>query len=207
MILDRPFVHLWHYCKCSMHAYIEVNGIRKEFFMDSTMDGESHILDLDNRDNFIEVACFDEWPSGDPCYHFFRYDGTDVYKIGEMDAYSLIDGQGNLISYFHLSRFTPLFYSSWYTIQEGEFVQKANDFSDYLGRTYEFSGGDAFFIPFEEMPESYQQRWEWEEIRHFEPCNIKLIDVKLYSWDIAMNDYYVELPDGERGMMYFWIGD
>lgn len=187
--------------------YIEINGTREEFYMDYTYDGEVHVIDLDINDNYIEVACFDEGPSGDPCYHFFRYDGTGVFKIGEIDAYALIDGRGNLISSFNISKFTPLFYSSWYTIEEDEFVKKANDINDNLGKTYEFSGGEAFFIPFEEMPESYQQRWEWEEIRHFEPCKIKLIDIRLYYWDSAMNDYYVELPDGEKGMMYFWIGD
>lgn len=45
--------------------YIEVNGIKEIIYMDSPT-GEAYIIDMDSNDNFVEVAIFDDGPSGDP---------------------------------------------------------------------------------------------------------------------------------------------
>jgi hypothetical protein len=186
--------------------YIEVNGIRQEFYMDYTLSGEVQILDLDESDNFHEIACFDEGPSDDPHYHFFRYDGTKLYEIGEIDAYAYMDGKGKLISGFHISHFTPKFYSAWYQVEENQLVFHSNTMEPYLGKAYEFEGGKAYFLPFDEMPEEVE--FQWEELIQFEPGKLNLIDVYiLFEDNPVLNHYFVEFEDGKRGLLYFWIGD
>lgn len=188
-------------------TYIEVNETRLSFSVEFPIDGEVHIVDLDQNDRYLEVACYDDGPSGDPSYIFFRYDGSSIYQLGQIDAYASIDGRGRLISSFHRSNyFKPSFCSAWYEISNNSLIRKDNDISRFLGQTYEFAGGDAYFIPYEELPEHPEIRWE--KMKQFEACQVKLIDI----WGIdesnrILNYFYVELPSGEKGLMYFWIGD
>lgn len=181
-------------------SYIEVNQIKLSFNMDNPFY-EVHILDLDKGDSYLEVACYDNGPSGDPVFIIFRYDGSSVYELGQIDVYASIDGEGRLVSYFHRNNyFKPEFCSAWYEIINNMLVLKDNKIDQYLGLMYDFAGGDAYFIPYEELPE--QPDIQWDEIKHFEACKVKLIDI----WG-GMNYYYIELPTGEKGLIYFWIGD
>ncbi len=187
-------------------TYIEVNGIRQEFYMDYTMTGEVRVLNLDESDKFYEIAYFDEGPSGDPHYHFYRYDGTKLYEVGEIDAYAYMDGKGRLISGFHISHFTPRFYSAWYQIEDSRLILHNNNMESYLGKVYEFAGGDAYFLPFDEMPEEIE--FQWEKTIQFAPGKLKLIDIYiLFDENPFLNNYFVEFEDGKKGLLYFWIGD
>jgi hypothetical protein len=181
-------------------SFIEVNQIKLSFNVDNPYDGEVHIIDLDKSDPYLEVASFDDGPSGDPEYLFFRYDGSSIYEIGRIDAYASIDGSGRLISSFHRSNyFKPSFCSAWYEILNNALVIKHNRIDPYLGQMYDFAGGDAYFIPYEELPENPDI--QWDETKHFDACKVKIIDIR------GMNEYYIELPTGEKGLIYFWIGD
>jgi hypothetical protein len=192
-----------------IQAYIKVDSQQKEINMDYTTDGEVEIIDLDKNDNYFEVACFDEGPSGDPNYKIYRYDGDKLYYIGDINTFAsaLADGKGKVISGFNRSiYFTPSFCSECIMVEDNTFVQKIVAIEEYIGKTYEFSGGDAYFWPCEEMPEQFEMRWEPEYLRRFEVCEIRLLDI--YQLDNhTLDAYFVELPDGERGMLYFWIGD
>ncbi|MBH1941501.1 hypothetical protein I5677_11410 [Mobilitalea sibirica] len=192
--------------KRNKSPYIKVNGIKLDIYMDYTYNGEVGILDLDEKDGFIELAYLDEGPSGDPHYVFYRYNGTSLYELGEIDAYSLMDGQGHLISGFHLSDVQPVFYSAWYEIMDNRFVKKNHDLSEYIGKSYEFNGGEAYFIPKDNLNDPLELRWEWEAIKNFEPTTLKLLDIHI-PYDRTLNFYLVEFPNGERGLLYFWIGD
>jgi len=188
-------------------SYLEVNDIKQEFDIDNSYDGEVRIVDLDQNDNYLEVACFDEGPSGDPAYLFFRYDGVNLYEIGSIDAFARIDEQGKLISSFHISwQFRPSFCSAWYEIENNTLVKKNNDIDKYLELTYDFNGGDAYFIPFDKIPDNLEIGWE--ETKRFEATKVKLIDILyLDSLNRTLNFYFVTFPSGEKGLLYFWIGD
>lgn len=191
----------------SITSYIEVNQLRLTFEVDNPYDGEVHIIDLDKNDPYLEVACFDDGPSGDPHYVIFRYDGTHIYESGRIDAFATMDGKGKLISSFHQNRyFEPKFCSAWYEIVNNAMVLKNNKIDQYLGQMYDFSGGEAYFIPYEKLP--VQPEIRWEEVKHFEPCEVRLIDIwGMSEDDRLLNYYFVELPTGETGLIYFWIGD
>lgn len=189
-----------------IQTYIKVNEVKQEFYMDYTHNGEVRLVDLDKRDKFIEIAIFDEGPSGDPHYKIFRYDGQKLHEIGQIDSGALMDGQGKLLSQFTVSRFSPRFYSAWCEISNNTFVQKTNDIGKYLGKNYWFDGGEAFFTPLQGMPVNFEPTWG--ETEQFEATSIKLIDVYFsYAEDRVLNYYFVEFANGERGMLYFWIGD
>lgn len=182
-------------------SYIEVNKIKLSFDIDNPYDGEVHIIDLDKNDPYLEVACFDDGPSGDPEFLFFRYDGSSIYEMGRIDAYASIDGNGKLISYFHRSNYlVPNFCSAWYEIINNAMILKNNKIDQYLGQMYDFTGGEAYFLPYEKLPD--HPDIQWEEMKHFEACKVKLIDI----WG-SINYYYIEFSTGERGLIYFWIGD
>jgi hypothetical protein len=188
-------------------SYIEINEIKLSFNMDFPMDGEVHIIDLDKNDPYLEVANYDDGPSGDPEFRLFRYDGSSIIELGSIDAGASFDGRGRLISSFHRNNyFNPGFCSAWYEIINNTLVRKNNKIDQYLGKMYDFSGGDAYFIPYEELPD--QPDIQWDEMKHFEACKVKLIDIwGLNKEDRGLNFSYIELPTGEKGLIYFWIGD
>lgn len=188
-------------------SYIEINQTKLTFDVDNPMDGEVHIIDLDKNDPYLEVISFDDGPSGDPVYMTFRYDGSSIIVLGEIGAGASIDGEGRLIPYFNRNNyFEPEFCSAWFEIMDNTLVYKNNSIDQYLGQRYDFSGGDAYFIPYDILPEQPDIRWE--EMKHFEPCKIKLIDIwGMSEYDRLLNFYYIELPTGERGLLYFWMGD
>ena len=189
----------------NVQTYIQVNDIKKEIYMDYTLDGEVRIIDLDPNDKFLEIAYFDEGPSGDPHYNFYRYDGNELYNIGGLDSSTLFNGEGKLLPGSVVSKFEPKFYSAWYEIEDNQFVKRINNIGSYMGKTYKFNGGEAYFIPTKEMPNNFEPRWE--EQRQFEASEIKVIDVYFYPEDRNLNFYFVEFPNGGKGMLYFWMGD
>ncbi len=188
--------------------YIEVNGI-KVTLDPGNPSGEMKIIDLYSKDSYVEVAIFDDGPSGDPNLIFFRYDGKELYSIGSIDRYALMDGQGKFISWFHLANnFKPQFFSAWGEFKNNKYVITNHDVEQNIGKTYEVDGS-GYFIPLDKSPENYFEHtvWDFEAMREFKATKIKLLDIHFEEDDRILNWFYVELPDGDRGLLYFWIGD
>lgn len=189
-------------------SFIEVNGIRATLGLyDPT--GSIRFIDLDSRDSFTEVAVFDNGPSGDPAITFLRYDGRSLYTLGSIDRYALMDGEGRFISRFHLAdNFKPQFFSAWGEFKNNGYVITNHDVEQYIGETYEVNG-IGFFVPLDFNPEDYFEHvvWDSENLREFKGTRIKLLDIHISSDDRTLNWFYVELPNGEKGLLYFWIGD
>jgi hypothetical protein len=189
-------------------SFVEVNGMKVALEL-SNPTGSINIIDLDRRDNYTEVAVFDDGPSGDPTITFLRYDGRKLYTIGSIDRYALMDGEGKFISWFHLANnFKPQFFSAWGEFKNNEYVITNHDVEQYIGKTYEVDG-TGFFAPLEFNPEVYFEHvvWDSENLREFKATKIKLLDIHIRPDDRTLNWFYVELPDGEKGLLYFWIGD
>jgi hypothetical protein len=189
-------------------SYLEVNGI-KVTLNPSNPSGEMQIIDMDSRDSYVEVAIFDDGPSGDPNFMFFRYDGKELHSLGSIDRYSLMDGQGKFISWFYLANnFKPQFFSAWGEFKDNKYVITNHDVEKNIGKTYEVDGS-GYFVPLDKNPENYFDYtvWDFENIREFKATKIKLLDIHIEPDDRTLNWFYVELPDGERGLLYFWLGD
>mgnify|MGYP000863932982 CR=1 FL=1 len=189
-------------------SIIEVNGMKVELSLYNPT-GAVKIIDLDSRDDYAEVAVFDDGPSGDPAFTFLRYDGRELYPVGSIDRYALMDGQGKFISWFHLAdNFKPQFFSAWGEFKNNEYVTTNNDVEQYIGKTYEVDG-TGFFVPLDFNPEDYFEHvvWESEYLKEFKSTKVKLLDIHISPDDRTLNWFYVDLPDGEKGLLYFWIGD
>jgi hypothetical protein len=192
----------------NVQAYVDVNGIKKDFDMSYAMDGEVRIVDLDSTDKYLEIAIFDEGPSGDPHYIFYRYDGNNLYTVGGVngiDDKALIDKKGNLISSGFLSRFSPAFYSAWYAIENNQFIEKNIDIKGYIDKDYTFAGGEAYFVPSEKVIDPSEL--PWNGVKTFPASKVKVIDISFYPKSRVLNFYFVEFPNGDKGMLYFWMGD
>lgn len=205
---DQINLVLQNHSDTRVETYIEVNGIRQEIYMDNTYDGEVRLLNLDKNDNFIEVAFFDEGPSADPHYHIYRYDGKELYLIGHLGDEALVNGEGEIIPSGYISDFEPAFYSAWLEIENKEFIIKEKEIDKYLVKEYTLHSREnsIYFFPMEEMPEKFSPYWE--ETREFETTKLMLIDILYpYGNNNLLNFYFVELASGEKGLLYFWMGD
>ncbi|HEY8350869.1 MAG TPA: hypothetical protein VIM13_13685 [Clostridia bacterium] len=196
---------------CSEGSYIEVNG-KKLTIGYGNFSGETRLIDLDSRDSYTEIAVFDDGPSADPVLLFYRYNGEKVDFVGSIDRYSLMDGKGRFISSFHLaSNFHPQFYSAWGEFRDGEYVTTNHDVDQYIGKTYEIDGS-GYFVPLDRMPGDlgeYLQHttWDWDSVREFNGTEAKILNIYVSEDDRTLNWFYIELANGERGLLYFWIGD
>lgn len=189
-------------------SYIDING-EKAILNLSSPSGEVQVIDLDSKDTYAELAIFDGGPSGDPAYALYRYDGSKLIYLGTIDRYALANGQGKFVSWFHLANhFKPQFFSAWSEIKNNEFVFTNHEVEQYIGNTYEVDG-TGYFIPLESSPKDYFEHtvWDLEVQREFKATKIKLLDIHINEEDRTLNWFYVELLDGERGLLYFWIGD
>jgi len=205
---DNINIYLANYTT-EQDSYIEVNQIKCKLNIDNLYNnadqGVIHIVDLDKKDKFLELAIFDPGMSDDWCYHLLQYDGKQLYELGIIDMDALIDQQGKLVSSFNITRyFKPMFCSAWYEIKNKKLELHPNDTKQYLGKTYDFTGGDAMFK--EGKPTTDDITYS-EQLKKFPPGKIKLKDI-LYDNDTrTLNYFYVELPSGKKGLLYFWIGD
>lgn len=189
-------------------SYIEINGMKVELNLYNPT-GVANIIDLDSEDGYTEVAIFDDGASGDPAFTFIRYDGTKLYTLGTIDRHALMDGKGKFISWFHLANnFKPQFFSALGEFKNNEYVITNYDVEQYIGETYEVYG-TGFFVPLDFNPEDYFEHlvWDSENLREFKATKIKLLGIHISPDDPTLNWFYVELPDGEKGLLYFWIGD
>lgn len=189
-------------------TYIEVKD-KKVTLNPCSPSGEMRIIDLDSNDSYVEVAIFDDGLSSIPNYAFFRYDGKELYSLGSIDKDALMDGQGKLISWFDIANnFKPQFYSAWIEFKDNKYAIINHDVEKNIGKTYEVNGS-GYFVPLDENPENYLDHtvWEFEALREFKETKIKILDIHFIPDTQTLNWFYVELPDGERGLLYFWIGE
>jgi hypothetical protein len=73
---------------------------------------------------------------------------------------------------------------------------KENNTDQYLGDTYDFSGGEGYFMPMQEL--SPEMELSWDSMQNFEACKVKLIDIYYIAGLRTLNFYLVELPTGEK---------
>lgn len=189
-------------------SYLKVDGIEVPLYL-SNPAGEIYIIDIDGKDKYKEIAVYDLGPSADPVFDFYRYDGSELAYLFSIDRGALMDGQGKFISSFHITtRFNPKFYSAWGEYKDGKYTITNKDISQYIGKTFEFDGM-AYFVPMDEKPENYFEHviWDYEAQKDFETTKIKFLDIHIDKDDPILNWFFVEMPDGEKGLLYFWIGD
>jgi hypothetical protein len=193
-------------------SYVKVNNTMSEY-VSVNFTGEVYLIDLDTRDSYIEIAIEDAGPSADYTLDLFRYDGTKVRYLGLISRSAYLDGQGRYISWFCTSKgISPTFFCEWEELTNGEWILKRNrDMGQYIGKTYNLHG-QAYFVPIDKMPEDYHEfldyvDWDPDAIKEFDWTEIKILNIYMDSSLGILNWFYIEMPDEEKGLLYFWIGD
>ena len=108
--------------------------------------GTVGIVDLDNTDKYLEIWVYDDGPSDDPVYSFFRKVGNQIIEVGyfEMERGFLCDGKGKVLAADRNSPWVnPQVFNCYYTIENNEFKKHSLDFS--YNKDYEYTSNEAFF--------------------------------------------------------------
>ena len=90
------------------------------------------IMDIDEADNYLEIAVQDYGMSDDPMTAFFRYDGNAVIYMGYVndrvsDLYIVNDGNGKLYARERMYVFETVNMKTTYEIENNELVRSMRD--------------------------------------------------------------------------------
>ncbi|MGE5418314.1 MAG: hypothetical protein ACM3UZ_16370 [Acidobacteriota bacterium] len=188
---------------------VSVNGKTCIMQFENPQDGRVYIMDLDNRDKYKEIAVFDNGPSDDPSYTYFRYMNGSVVSLGAV-APGLADGKGRLIGWYSLAGFIkPDICTGWYDIRNNKLVFNENEVTEAFGKEYTVSDDrEAFFKEFKEIPVVFEPDWNGPKINLKKGDKITIKGAKLEpDCDNEMLWYGVELSNGKQGVLYFFLGD
>ena len=108
--------------------------------------GTVGIVDLDNTDKYLEIWVYDNGPSDDPVYSFYRKVGSQIIELGyfEMERGFLCDGKGKVLAADRNSPWVnPQVFNCYYTIENNEFKKHSLDF--FYNKDYEYTSKEGFF--------------------------------------------------------------
>ena len=182
-------------------SIIQINDKRLEYVFDNP--GDVYICDLDKRDKFEEIAIYDDGPSGDPQIVFFKYDRDDIRKLGAIngEAASLsIDGLGRILPTGGF--LSPEIITHLYELAGNEIHEITFDYSDVMNKEYTFLHNiDGYFVEMDTIPPDFMPSWDENLKISFKEGDKVIIKSIREQW------YEVELGNGQKGVLYFWVGD
>lgn len=166
---------------------------------------ELYIVDLDTQDKYVEFAIYDDGPSGDPSFTFFRYTGKDILLLGNINGYPSFDSKGHFIT--SVTDFvTPRLIFETGEIIDNNMDFRAYDYSKYMNTdlkvAYDF---DAYFVEYDSIPDDFMPSYD-REVSSFVKGNIIQIEHIEFLGNIPFW-YQVKLDNGTKGILYFWLGD
>lgn len=179
--------------------------------------GTVGIVDLDNTDDLLEIWVYDDGPSDDPCYIFYRKDGNNIVEVGsfEVDLSFYVDGKGTVLAANRCMPWvTPSVFDSYYTIENNAFKKHNLDFS--YNKNFEYTSKEFFFTTdlgnLEKFKEDNDGNYDLDMlIKKGEKYNIKKLDentkFKIVEFvektsEYGSQDLKIELSDGTEG---YWI--
>lgn len=170
------------------------------------------IIDLDNTDNILEIWVYDDGPSDDPCYIFFRKVGNEIIEIGsvEVDLSFYVDGKGRILAADRgMPWVEPSVYDCYYTIENNEFIKNDLDFS--YDKLFEYTSEECFFTENLENLENFKKDdTEVDDlVKKAEKYNINKLDknTKFKIIEFTEREQYtsqnlkIELSDGTEGYL------
>lgn len=180
--------------------------------------GAVGIIDLDETDKYLDILVYDDGPSDDPVYYFYRKIDDNIVKLGDLDVTKefACDGKGRVVA---AGRETPWLtqtvFEYYYTIENNKFVSHALDFS--YNKDFEYTTSEGFFTTDLKNLENYMDdTTEYADDfkdnlqQKTEKHNIKIIDsnikFKIIEFVEKENEYSpidlkVTLSDGTTGYL------
>lgn len=183
----------------SNEAYIEINGIKKDISVD-------HIeavgfADIDERDEYKEIVLYDLGASADPSLRIFRFCDNTIYDLGVYSGNDyndiLFDKKGRIIEDTGYIDFVdPQVISDYFEVINNEATSTSVDYSAAMNKTYKLS--KDLTVAF---CETDSDNLEEAQINLDNLIELKAgQEIKLLKIDLSNELYYVELPDGRRGV-------
>lgn len=185
--------------------------------------GSVGIVDLDSADKYLDIWVYDDGPSDDPKYYFYRKVGNQITKIGEFDIHYgfVCDGKGKVLAAGrNMPRVNPTVYDSYYTIENNTFKKHSLDFSH--DPEYQYTAFEIFFTTsLDNFKKFENDSSSADPIAVAEKYNIKRLNentkfkiiefVQKNSENNSVTDLKITLSDGTTGYLihpdgrlYFW---
>ena len=175
--------------------------------------GNVGIVDLDDTDENLEVWVYDEGPSDDPCYIFYRKDGNEMIKLGgfDVDRAFYTDGKGTVLA---ADRFMPwvepTVFDAYYTIKNNKFAKNELDFS--YNKDFEYTSTEGFFTTdLENLEKLKNDDSEYEDLiikgekyninKLDENTKFKILDFVEKTKEYDAQSLKIELLDGTQGYL------
>lgn len=182
-------------------AYIEVNGVKKDIVADHIE--KVGIVDVDISDSYKEIVLYDLGASEDPTLIIFRYcDGT-IYELGSFyGVYSydsvLFDKNGKIIDACGYVDFVePQIVTEYYKVTNNAAASVKVDYDDALNKTYKLVKDMTVAFC-----ETDNENVEDASININDTVDIKVgEEIQLIKAEPSQCLYYVQLPDGRKGVI------
>lgn len=166
---------------------------------------EVYVIDLDTKDKFIEFVVYDDGPSGDPSYTFFRFTGNDILLLGKVNGFPKFDSHGRMIT-SSANFICPEIIFEIAEIIDNKIIYTVIDSTKYLNKEYKVCNDfNAYYIEYESIPKEFKPLYDIEETFITKDSIIKINHIEFL--DNVPYWYEVELENGIRGILYFWLGD
>lgn len=138
------------------YYFIEYNGSSIYELISTT--ASVGIVDLDSTDKYLDIWVYDDGPSADPVYRFYRKVGSEMIKLGEFDVKKgfYCDGKGKVLAAdLFMPWVNPQVFDGYYTIENNTFEKHKLDFS--YNKDYEYTSKYAFFTADLENLRNYEK--------------------------------------------------
>lgn len=187
-----------------------------------------YFINLNKNDKYIDMAIFDDGPSGDPSVFFYRYDGNNILLIGNIQGdfdggknpyYGSIkvNGEGIIISPWDRADFvSPNIIFAKNIIENNKFKKIEEDKEKIYNKEYTLDIEDGYFFKQIEENEYKEGKRIYEYLskkEYFMYDNSNMNKLKkgekivLKDVDRLGQLYLIEQSNGKKGVLYFYIGD
>ncbi len=166
------------------------------------------IIDLNPLDQYAEVIVYDGGPSDDPCVILFTYVNGEIYNMekyyatGDYDQIMIDKNYKIIDSYGYIDFLDVQIVTQYKEVTYGETSVQVElhevDYTDALNKTYTVS--EDMLVAFAETDNTdLSAAYDVIELNNY--AELKQGDkIILVAADPLSEVYYVELPDGRRGV-------
>ncbi|MBR2289162.1 MAG: hypothetical protein IJ867_00705 [Clostridia bacterium] len=178
-------------------------------------NGKVSIVDLDETDKYLDILVYDDGPSDDPVYYFYRKSGSQIIAMGKfsIERSFLCDGKGKILSADRMMPWvSPQVFNCYYVIEDNKFRKNNLDFS--YNKDYEYTSSNGFFTTDLENLKLFENEKhnntygdlvelgkEYNIIKLDETTKFKIIEFVKSEKEYSPIDLKVILSDGTEGYL------
>lgn len=189
----------------------------------------AQIVDLNKNDNYKELIILDDGPSGDYSTTVYRYSDNTIKKMGTVRGgwnitegvvyYGLfgdiqVNGMGKILEPQNCLNFIePSIYTKYYVMYNDQLIPGIVDQSKSYQKTFTISSDfTGYFKTSDEVPSDdyYPDFIYTEDNQQREFHKGEKVTLLKIGKDKYLNNniwYYVQLEDGTKGILAFFLGD